>query len=221
MKLLAAAALFLAAAPAWAGLNSAIIALPSEQARRAPAVSIIQPADYLCAVVTLRSTAKDAERQSAAMRESLQRIRYALEKSPRFQLHEGPVRFAEGGGSFYSSKTSAATLQTSLRILCPLASGADVFDTMKQLRQFVSGLGNLSDTELHIATISLAVMAPEQFRERLLALIADQTRAMQRTLTARVVTVDGLQNPVLVRQVDDGNVELYIDYQMSATMELR
>jgi hypothetical protein len=219
--LVAGLCLFVFAAPAWAGLSSAVIVLPTEAGRRAPAVSIVQPADYLCAVVTLRSTAKDAERQSGGMRESLQRVRSAVEKSPRFQLHEGPVRFGEGGGSFYSSKASGGTLQTSLRILAPLQNGADVFETMKQLRQFVGAFSALPDTELSVASISLAVIAPEQFRERLLSLIADQTQTIQRSLNARVVTIDGLQNPVLVRQVDDANVELYIDYQMSATMEMR
>ncbi len=221
MKLLAAGLLLLAAAPAWAGLNSAVIVLPTDTGRRAPAISLVQPADYLCAVVTLRATAKDPDRQSAAMRDSLQRVKAAVEKSPRFQLHEGPVRFAEGTSSYFSSKAGAATLQTSVRVLAPLGDGADVFETMKQLRQFIGSFSALTDAELSIASISLAVIAPEQSRERLLALIADQTRAIQRSLGARVVTVDGMQNPVLVRQVDDANVELYIDYQMSATMELR
>jgi hypothetical protein len=220
MSRLTPALFLLLAASAWAGVNSAVIVLPTDTARRAPAVSIVQPADYLCAVVTLRSTAKDADRQSNAMRESLQRVRTAVEKSPRFQLHEGPIHFAEGGSSLYSSKASSSALQTSLRILAPLAN-ADVFDTMKQLRQFVGAFANLVDTDLSVASISLAVIAPEQLRERLLTLIADQSRSIQRTLGARVVTVDGMQNPVLVRQVDDLNVELYIDYQMSATMEMR
>jgi hypothetical protein len=222
MKLLVAGlCLLAAAAPARAGLNSAIIVLPTETGKRAPAVSIVQPADYLCAVVTLRSTAKDPERQSSGMRESLQRVRSAVEKSPRFQLHEGPVRFGESGTSYYSSKASGGTLQTSLRILAPLQNGADVFETMKQLRQFVGAFSALQDTELSVASISLAVIEPEQLRERLLTLIADQSRTIQHSLGARVVTVDGMQNPVLVRQVDDANVELYIDYQMSATMEMR
>src|SRR5688572_10019895 len=77
-----------AAAPAFAGLNSAVIVLPIEGGRPAPAVTLVQPADYVCAIVTLRATAKDPVRQSTAMRETLQRVRTGIERSPRFQLHE-------------------------------------------------------------------------------------------------------------------------------------
>src|SRR5689334_14807157 len=45
--------------PAFAGLNSAVIVLPSESGRGAPAVSLVQTADYLCAIVTLRTTVGD------------------------------------------------------------------------------------------------------------------------------------------------------------------
>lgn len=224
MKLLRLALLLVSAAPAWAGLNSAVIVLPLENVRSAPAVTIVQPADYLCAIVTLRTTSKDTDRQSTAMRESLQRITTAVEKSPRFQLHQGPVRFANLNSSLYSSSKAGsgpASLQTSLRVLCPLLGNADVFEAMRQLRRFVSSLTPADDTELAVVSISLAVTDPEQYRARLLALIADQSRAIQQNFGARTIIIDGLQNPVVVRQVDDSNVELFVDYQLSANLEVR
>ena len=224
MKLPRLAALLLATSlPAFAGLNSAVIVLPAENARPAPAVNLVQPADYLCAVVTLRTTAKDADRQSAAMRESLQRITAAIEKSPRFQLHQGAARFAGGGSSLYSSKAGSgpASLQTSLRLLAPLQGNTDVFETMRQLRRFIAGLVPADDTELNVLSISLAVTEPEQYRARLLALIADQARSIQQNFATRSIIIDGLQNPVVVRQLDDSNVELFVEYQLSATLEAR
>jgi len=215
--------LALLASPAFAVLNSAAIVLPLQSNRAAPAVTIVQPADYLCAVVTLRTTAKDPERQSNAMRDALQRVHAIVEKSPRFELHQGPARFSEGSTSVFSSRAGSgpASLQTSLRILCPLNGSADVFDAMKDLRKFIGTFANLDEVELTVASISLGVISPEQFRDRLLALIADQSRSVQRSLNARTVIIDGLQNPVIVHQVDDVNVELFIDYQMSATTEVR
>lgn len=209
---------------AFAGINSAIVVLPIESGRTAPAVTIVQPADYLCAVVTLRTTAKDADRQSTSMRESLQRITSAVEKSPRFQLHQGAARYTGTGGSgYFSSKagTGPASLQTSLRVLCPLQGNPDVFEAMRQLRRFISSLTPVEDTELSVASISLAVADPEQYRNRLLALIADQSRGVQQSFGARSLIIDGLQNQVVVRQVDDLNIELFLDYQLSATMEPR
>ena len=223
MKLLRLVLMLASAAPGWAGLNSAVIVLPVENQRSAPAVTLVQPADYLCAVVTLRTTSKDTDRQSSAMRESLQRITDAIEKSPRFQLHQGPVRFAGTNSSLFSSKAGAgpASLQTSLRVLCPLQGATDVFEPMRQLRRFISSLTPADDTELNVISISLAVTDPEQYRARLLALIADQSRSIQQNFGARTIIIDGLQNPVVVRQIDDSNVELYLDYQLSANLETR
>mgnify|MGYP001603615586 FL=1 len=223
MRLFPIVLALVSAAPAWAGLNSAVIVLPLENSRAAPAVTIVQPADYLCAIVTLHTTSRDADRQSSAMRESLQQITAAVERSSRFQLHQGPVRFANLNGSLYSSKAGSgpAGLQTSLRILCPLVGNADVFESMRQLRRFIGTLAPADDTELAIATIALAVTEPEQYRARLLALIADQSRTIQQNFGARTIIIDGLQNPVVVRQVDDSNVELFVDYQLSANLETR
>jgi hypothetical protein len=223
MKLIRLVLLFASAAPVWAGLSSAVIVLPVENVRAAPAVTLVQPADNLCAILILRTTAKDADRQSAAMRDSLQRITVAIEKSPRFQLHQGPARFAGTSSSLFSSKAGAgpASLQTSLRVLCPLMGNPDVFEAMRQLRRFITTLVPTEDAELNVVSISLAVTDPEQYRARLLALIADQSRSIQQTFGARSIIIDGLQNPVLVHQIDDANIELYVDYQMSANVDIR
>ena len=217
------ALLLASVAPAWAGLNSAVIALPVDTGRAAPAVSLVQSADYLCAVVTLRTTARDTDRQSAAIRESLLRVTNAIQKSPRFQLHQGAMRLAAGSGSVFSSKvgTGPASLQTTLRILCPLQGDLDIFESMKQLRLFLAALPAAGDTELAVNSINLAVGDPEQYRARLLALIADQSRTIQQNFSARTVIIDGLQNPVTVRQIDDSHVELFVDYQMSANLDVR
>jgi hypothetical protein len=40
---------------------------------------------------------------------------------------------------------------------------------------------------------------------------------MKKTFNAGAVTIGGLDGAVLVRQVDDNSVELFIDYQLSVT----
>ncbi len=223
MKLLRLALVLASAVPAWAGLNSAVIVLPSETGRPAPAISIVQPADYVCATVLLRTTTKDVERQSTAMRECLQRVTEAITKSARFQLHQGALRLAGAVGSSYGSFSSAGNtgLQTIVRILLPLQGTSDVFEATKQLRRFITTLPPTADTELNVTSVSLAVAAPEQYRERLIALIAEQSRGIQQQFGARTVIVDGLQNGVTVRQVDESNVELFVDYQLSANLDVR
>jgi hypothetical protein len=157
------------------------------------------------------------------MRECMQRLTDAVTKWSRFQLHQGPLRLAGSANGSYGSfsNVGAAALQTTLRVLLPLPGTTDVFEATKQLRRFIGSLPPTPDAELTIATLSLAVATPDQYRERLLALIADQSRAIQQQFGARTVIIDGLQNPVSVRQVDESNVELFVDYQLSANLDVR
>jgi hypothetical protein len=114
----------LAVTPGLAVINSASLTLAFDPPHSPPAVVIRRPADYLCATVTIRSTAKDTDRQAVAVQETVRRLTTAVQSSNTFQLHQGPVRvFGAGSGtSSLSAKTNYApgSLQTSLRILSPL-----------------------------------------------------------------------------------------------------
>ena len=215
----------LSAASAFASISSATITLPAENPRPAPAVSLIQSADYLCATVTIRSAAKDIDRQTLAVQQTLTALRASAERSSRFQLHDGALRLAGSTGGLNSlmskSNYSNAVLQATVRILCPLvnSTSADVFANTRQLRQFIAGFEVAPGAELQVLSIGLAVDNAEQYRDRLLDLIGEQARNTQRTFGARTVVIEGLNNPISVRQLDDLNVELYIDYQLSTTLE--
>jgi hypothetical protein len=213
----------LAASSVFAGSNSAVISLPVEMPRGTPAVSLIQTADYLCAVVLVRGTAKDPDRQMIAVQDALQRLNAAVQRSNAFQLHQGPVRFSGGAGGssalFSKSSYGPGALQTSLRVLCPLSANADIFDAIRQMNLFITHIEVPSDSEVKILSTTLAVTAAEQQRDRLMQLIREQITATRQQLGANVITVSGLDSPVLVRQLDNVNVELFIDYQLSATLE--
>lgn len=211
------------ASPLLAGSNSTILALPVDSARGAPAVSLVQTADYLCAVVTIRSTAKDPERRTAAVHEALLRLNAAVQQSNTFQLHEGPVRYSGGVGSttalFCKSSYGPGSVETSARILSPLSPTTDIFDTIRQVGQFVARIAVPADAEVRVLSTTLAVASAEQQRDRLMQLIREQITATRQQLGANIVTVSGLDSPVLVRQLDNASVELFIDYQLSATLE--
>lgn len=217
------ALLLASASSVFAGLNTATIVLPISTTRTAPAITLVLPADYLCAVVTVRTTTKDIDKQSSAMRTAVRRLTETIEKAPRFQLHQGAARFAGAPGPLYSPQNGSdpAVLQTDLRILAPLQGSDDIFESLRQLRRFISSLTPGENAELILVSVSVAVNDPEQYRSRLLGLMAEQTRSVQQTFGTRTTIIDGLQNPVIVRQVDDSHVELSIDYQISATIETR
>jgi len=212
-----------AVSPVCAVNNSASLSFAFEPTHGAPAVSIVQPADYLCANVSIRSTLKEPERQAAAIQEIVRRLSTAIQSSNTFQLHQGPARIFGGSNnaSYLSSRsnTTPGSLQTNLRVLCPLAPEAEIFEIIRRVTQFIARVEVPADAEVRIVSTTLAVAGAEQQRERLMQLIREQISKTREQLGANVVTVTGLDSPVLVRPLDSLTVELYLDYQLSATLE--
>jgi hypothetical protein len=185
-------------------------------------VSVVQTADYLCAIVTIRSTLKEIDRQTIAVQQTLAALRAAAERSSRFQFHDGPLHLAGNSSSLAGrSSYNNAVLQTSVRVLCPLVNGTstDVFNDTRLLRQFIAGVEVSPGAEMQVVSVNLAVDSADQYRDRLLDLIGEQAHAAQRSFGARSVVIEGLNNPVTVHQLDDINVEIFIDYQLNATVE--
>jgi len=213
----------LSSAPAWAGVTSSLISFP-QGGQRSTAVSLVQPADYLCGMVTLASRAKDPGKQADEIRQTLQNLIAAAERSPRLMLHQGPLRFSpDSGRSLFNSSKGWVTssIQTSVRLLCRLdGTIPDAFDAARDLRLFIANFKPTGECTVQLTILSLAADTPERQREPLLELIHQQARAMQTRFGGKAnLTLAGLDGPVLVRQLDDTNVELYIDYQLSVTVE--
>ena len=105
-----------------------------------------------------------------------------------------------------------------LRVLCKLTPDQDdALTASLTLHNLIAGVRPPEQTDVRIQAITLAVDAPERQREQLLHLIRDGADAMRKTFSANRLTIEGLENPVLVRQVSDTQVELYIDYKLGVT----
>jgi len=224
-----------------AGPNHGIITIvPS--ARETPghsptAIALMQPADHACAIIEITgrkkilNNTKDLAAQIDDIRQTAKLIAQAVEKAPSLSMHTGPVRYSAGNPLARSAPTistvtsgitsfvsgAAPTTQT-LRVLCKLPPDqTDTLDAMLALHNLVNAIQPPAQTEIRIAALTLAVDAPERQREQLLHLIRDGADAMRKTFTATRLTIEGLENPVQVRQVSDTQVELYIDYKLSVT----
>jgi len=203
--------------------------------RSPTAIALMQPADYVCAIVEITSNKKfsDLAAQIEAARQTTKLIAQAVEKTPTLSMHTGPVRFSTNEQDIagrspvtistvtsnvvsFVSGVSPTTL--TLRILYKLTAGQDdTLDASLALHTLIKGIQPPAQTEMRIRAITLAVNAPERQREQLLRLIRNSADAMRKTFSATRLTIEGLENPVLVRQVSDTQVELYIDYKLSVT----
>ncbi len=198
-----------------------VIVVPYE-GQRSTSIALVQPADYVCATVSISSREKDPARQADDVRNTVNLLSATVAKTPRLQLHQGPLRFFSTGGSgkIFSSTSygGSSQLSTSVRILYKLDDpGHDSFAASVAVRKLIDELKLPAQTDARIASVTLAVESPERQRERLLSLIRESSEAMKKTFNASEVTIGGLDGAVLVRQVDDASVELFIDYQLSVT----
>ena len=224
--------LYLAAA----GPNTGIVTLvpPAREGpgRSPTAIALMQQADYVCAIVEITSRKKDLAAQIDDIRQTTTLIAQAVEKNPGLSMHNGPARFSSGQylSKFASySISSVAKSVTSLvsgvtpatrmlRVLCKLTPDQDdALPPSLTLHNLIAAIRPPEQTDVRIQAITLAVDSPERQREQLLRLIRDGADAMRKTFSATRLTIDGLENPVLVRQVSDTQVELYIDYKLSVT----
>jgi hypothetical protein len=228
------AALAAAALRADAPANGVIV-VPVESQRLTPtAIALVQPADYVCATIEVTSRRKDTAGQVADIRETIDLLAKAVDKSPRLSLHTGPLRFsssenttarllypaaaAQWSVSNFSNSSAAPSAPARLvvRILWKIsAADHDTLDASATLRQFADTFKPAGQAEVRLARLALAVESPERQRQRLLQLIGDSADAMKKTFAASAISIDGLEGPVLVRQVDDTQVELFIDYKLS------
>jgi hypothetical protein len=64
--------------------------------------------------------------------------------------------------------------------------------------------------------VQLAVENPEQYRTNVLGLIREEIKKTREALGPQAgFKVDGLESPVMVRQLDERNVALFLNYSLS------
>ncbi|HMJ88418.1 MAG TPA: hypothetical protein VK530_01300 [Candidatus Acidoferrum sp.] len=179
------------------------------------ALSLTLPADLVSVPIRITSELKNS---TAAYEESRQavdngRVRVSTGVASLGQHQSG---FGISGGSW---KQPAAV--TEMHLLVPLTKDRDdIFAASVEASRFVESLRLPGKMTCEMGKVQLAVENPEQHRVRLLAQIAAQIRETRIALGVRGnVRVDGLESPVMVRQADDRNVELFLSYSISAAMD--
>ena len=71
-----------------------------------------------------------------------------------------------------------------------------------------------------LGRLQLAVDNPEQYRSKLLNMITEEVKKTRQVMASEgTVKVDGLESSVMVRQADDRQVELFLNYSLSITSD--
>ena len=196
---------------------SFVIAFSGE---KTTAVSLEKDADYVSVSVEIQSSQKDPIEQIKEIKLAKNAIINKAKETEEIEIHEGPISlsatpekfsFAVSSG-YYRGQSST----TQLNIMTKLDEKIDIYDCAIRIRHFLDSVKLPSKAELSLGKIQLTVKNPEQYRAEILKKIGEDVEFVKSSIGHNgKVTISGLEQPVLVRQVDDRKVELFINYSMT------
>lgn len=213
------AAALMMASTTYAGTKSLVlIAVPGQ---RPVAATVMRKADFVACPVSISSDKKEPEERFADIQTATRMIVNAAEQNQKVMIHSGPVSLSgESQSSFSLSKLSSGYDSYStarLHILVPVGDAKpDIYAGGMTIKHFLAGVKLPDKIKCSLGQIQLAVDDPEQHRQEVIKAIAESIK-QARGLLAKDgdIQITGLASPVMARQADDENVELFINYSLT------
>ena len=207
--------------PIYAGLSSSssffVVAYSGE---KGSSVSLERNADYASMAVEIRSDQKDPAVQFKEIKQIQNQIVSKAGEQKDIEIHKGPIllsaepaktNFAISSGYY---RTASSTAQ--LHVLTKLGEDEDIYDCAMRIKGFLDTISLPSKAKVELEQIRLVVRNPEDYRRALLKKIGEDVEVVKESIGYNgKITISELQRPVLVRQVSDRKVELFINYSMA------
>ena len=174
-------------------------------------------ADYIAQTITITSKERDFAAKLKNIQNAKKYLVELVEGKGQIIVHEGPARLYPGSEGFFKSSYSSQEPQAEVQLLLPIVSDSDnIFSGGIELGDILGTLDPPGKTGLQASYVRLAVEDPEKLRGKILEMIsADVKTAKEKMKGSGKITVSGLEGPVKVNQVDNVNVELFIEYKVS------
>jgi hypothetical protein len=185
-------------------------------------VSLVRSADFVAIPLSIVSEQKDPSQRFDDIRAAKRLIQDKARENKKITLKDGPLSLSARpsskmsfiSSSFQSYEQPSAA---SLTIMLPLEPQApDVFAVASEITRFITGIKFSEKTQCNLGQVQLAVSEPEQHRAALLQLISQDVRRTKEQMGGKgTLTVEGLESPVIVRQIDETKVELFLNYSVT------
>jgi len=204
------------------GWSSDEFIVVAEQEPKAVAVSFVMPADFVSMPVRIRSDQKNTVLAYEETRVAVETISKRARENGRLRISMGVASLSQHQGGFGISSGSwsepAASVQVFL--LVPLSTNGNIFTAALEGARFMEGIAMPDKIHCDIGRLQLAVENPEQYRAKMLGLIAEDMKKTREALSPQgKVNVQGLAGPVMVAQADERNVRLFINYSLGINDE--
>jgi len=199
----------------YAGLSAVIIAYGTGNVPVNSSIDI--DAEYVAMSVTLSSDAKYASQRARLIKQLQTQISTASKTHPNISFKQGMISLSPRENSTFSiSKSYNRHSGSKLYILSKLDNNTDMYNATQAIYNFINKIKKPEDTSISYGNISLAIDSPNKYRNQLLVKIKDEIDSTKNVLGSKQkVTVKGLQSPVIVRQKNDKQVTLFLDYKIN------
>lgn len=226
-KLLTILAVTVAVLPVRAGISSGlssgpliVVAVPGP---RAVGICLTVPADFVSVPIRVFSDQKDTALAYEEERRAVELVLQEAKQNGQIRVSLGVVSLSQhkSGFGISAGPWSQPAASTEIYLLVPFTKGStNIYAAGAEAAHFVETLHFPGKSRYELGYLQLAVENPEQYRNKLLGLIADEIAETRGILaTNGSVKVEGLESPVMVRQADDQHVELYLNYALAIRSE--
>lgn len=178
--------------------------------------SIDVDAEYVAMPVTLSSDAKYPSERAKLISKLQSLISGAATTNANIEFQQGAISLSPSEKSSFSiSKSYGRSSGSSFYILAKLDRGKGVYAATQEIYSFIGRIKKPEDTSLRLGNTTLAISSPHKYRNQLLTLVKDEIANTKTALgEGYKVSISGLENPVIVRQKNDKQVTLFIDYRV-------
>jgi hypothetical protein len=184
-------------------------------------VGLIRQADYIVLPISISSDQKDPVKRIEDIRAAKILIQEKAKENKKIIIKDGPMNIStrpiKETSFFSSSSRYELPSSANINVMLPLEKeNPNVFTMAVELTGFISSLKFKDKTTCEPEQIQLAVSDPEQYKSKLLEIIAKDVRKTSEAMGVKGhITVQGLESPVMVRELDEKQVELFQTYSVS------
>ncbi len=112
-------------------------------------------------------------------------------------------------------RKSANASSSSINLYYTLNENNNIYDAADVINGFLQQIKPPRSVSYNLSNINLAVQDPQQYRAQLLGVISEEIKLTKKALSGGYkAVISGLENPVTVRQKNERQVVLFIDYKL-------
>lgn len=215
MKVFTALILVMITGNVFAGSSAIVIAYGTGNVPVNSSIDI--DAEYVALSVTVSSDSKYASERANLINKFQTLISNKASNIPNIEFQQGVISLSPREKSSFSlSRSYGRNTGSGFYLLSKLEADKDIFEATQNIYAFIKNIKIPDDTNLRLGETSLAISTPSKYRNQLIVKVKDEINETKSIIGPEFkVSITGLENPVIVKQKDDKQVTVFLDYRFT------